>query len=221
MRRLASFLMLTVSLVSLTAGCTKSGDPGAGGPAADPAVTEAPVADSSAGSATPSDAAGTSMQLTPENTHIQFVGNHTGDDPNPRTGHFQAFSGELSWDPDSGALRTIQLNLQTSSLATDIPKLTNHLHSADFFDVNEYPDANFVSTSIQEEEGGTQRVAGNLTLLGNTQSIQFPVQTDASSGELRLTSEFSISRSRFGMTFGLDNVEDEVILTVTVNGGVQ
>ena len=44
------------------------------------------------------------VALTPQNTTIQFVGTHTGDEPNPRTGYFTKFTGELAIDEASKTL---------------------------------------------------------------------------------------------------------------------
>lgn len=228
------FFVLILCMSLLLSACNKSADPGASGsasndpalassdPSQDPAA-ETPASDASSAEEAFSESGGTTetLELSAESAHIQFVGNHTGDDPNPRTGHFEEFTGTLSWDPEAEKLIEIEVEIATPSLTTSIGNLTNHLRSADFFDVNEHPTLTFQSTDIGSEGPGTFQVTGNLTMLGNTQEITFPVQADFSSGEPKLTSEFSIQRSEFGMTYGMDRVEDEVFLTITVHGGVE
>jgi polyisoprenoid-binding protein YceI len=170
---------------------------------------DAPAADSSE---TP--AAGNEVALTPDNTKIQFVGIHVGDKPDPRTGTFGQFNGTATVG-DSG-LQSITIEIDTTSISTEMDKLTNHLKSADFFDVNQFRTATFKSTSIEAAED-TVTITGDLTLLGNTQSISFPATVSTTDG-LTLKAEFTIDRTQFGMEYGTDNVEKEVSMTVTVGG---
>ena len=228
------FIFLLVCTSFLLTACNKSADSGLSeSTPTDPALsnsdpvsemgTDTPTSEAPSSGETIPDPSGTTetMELSSESAHIQFVGNHTGDDPNPRTGHFEEFAGLLSWDPESENLVEIELEIATASLTTSIGNLTNHLRSADFFDVNEHPTLTFQSTDIRSEGAGEFQVTGNLTMLGNTNEITFPVRADLSSAEPKLTSEFSIQRSEFGMTYGMDRVEDEVFLTITVHGGVE
>jgi polyisoprenoid-binding protein YceI len=153
------------------------------------------------------------VALTPKNCRIQFVGTHAGEKPDPRTGHFAKFSGTAA--VDAGKLKSVAVNIDTKSLATDIDRLTNHLKSPDFFNVNEHPTAKFVSKSIESTPDGKTKITGELTLLGTTKSISFPaaVTTD---GGLSLKAEFPIDRTAFGMNYGVDRVEKTVQMTVTV-----
>jgi len=183
--------------------------------AAGPPPTETTAsAEAPAAAATPV-AAGNGVPLTPENTQIEFVGLHVGDEPNPRKGGFKAFSGTATLS--DGRLAVIDVQIDTTSLYTEIDKLTDHLKSPDFFDVRQHPQATFKSTVIEHDNAGGVKITGDLTLLGKTQSITFPATVSAASG-LSLKAEFKIDRTQFGMNFGLDNVEKEVAMTVTVGG---
>jgi polyisoprenoid-binding protein YceI len=81
--------------------------------------------------------------LTPKNTTIQFVGLHTGVDPKPRTGYFSKFKGELAIDKRTNIPTAANVDIETKSLITQIGRLTSHLQSPDFFDVEQFPKANF------------------------------------------------------------------------------
>ena len=222
--------MMLLSFVGLLmVGCAKSGDPGS----ADTSPNSSPEI---AGSDTPAhqptgDDAGSGSgmadrtELTPENTRIQFVGRHVvpegEEDPNKRTGNFEEFTGHIDWDAANASLKSISVEIQTASLTTGNEKLNNHLLSPDFFNANEHPQATFQSTSIASSGEAEFLVTGQLTLLGNAPEIQFPATVDASSPELKLSSEFSINRSEFEMNFGPAQVQDRVVMTITVNGGVE
>lgn len=153
------------------------------------------------------------VALAPSNTKIQFVGNHTGDDPKPRTGHFKDFTGKAAIN--GGKLTAVQVDIKTESLTTGIDKLTNHLKSPDFFDVREHPKATFQSTAIEADGEQKVKITGDLTLLGVTKSISFPA-TVSIGEDLSLKAVFTIDRTQFGMDYGLEGVEKDVEMTVTV-----
>jgi len=164
-------------------------------------------------------AAGTAM-LNPENTKIQFVGTHVGPKPDPRTGGFAKFSGTVQVDVAAKTLKSVSLDIETASLWTEIPMLTTHLKSADFLEVRQFPAVKFVSTKIAAGAGNAQ-ITGNLTLHGVTKEISFPAAIQIGEQGLTLTSEFSIDRSDFGMTFAPDKVVNKVALTVVVGERTQ
>jgi polyisoprenoid-binding protein YceI len=164
---------------------------------------------------------GRAVALTPENTRIQFVGTHSGDRPDPRTGGFEKFKGTMELDPGSGALKSVAVEIDTQSLWTEIPKLTTHLRSVDFFEVRQFPTATFKSTGIKQAAGGKYEITGNLTLHGVTKEIKFPAVLKSGPDGPVLRSEFKIDRTAFGMTWGPDRVEKEVALTVIVGEKVE
>jgi polyisoprenoid-binding protein YceI len=153
------------------------------------------------------------VALTPQNTKIQFVCAHAGDKPDPRTGHFAAFTGTAA--VDGSTLKSITVDIDTKSITTEFEKLTGHLKSPDFFDVNEHPKAKFVSKTITAKPDGKVEITGDLTLHGVTKSITFPATVSTASG-LTLTSEFKLDRTQFGMNFATDKVEKDVTMTVTI-----
>jgi polyisoprenoid-binding protein YceI len=158
------------------------------------------------------------VALTPQNTTIQFVGTHIGERPDPRTGYFTKFTGELAIDGAANELTAATLDIETSSLVTPITRLTGHLQSPDFFDVRTYPKATFklTKTEVTDAARGRFKLTGDLTIREVTKPITFPATLRISDAGAILTSRFKIERSEFGMTFGPDRIEDEVSLSVTV-----
>ena len=110
----------------------------------------------------------------------------------------------------------------SSIVVTDIPiekegnaKLSGHLKSADFFDTEAYPIANFEVTGIETVDGTTM-LSGNLTMKDATNNISFPVKTEMKDSMLTLTSEtFTIDRSKWNIKHGsksfFDNLGDKFI----------
>jgi polyisoprenoid-binding protein YceI len=93
------------------------------------------------------------VELNARNTTIQFVGTHVGDRPDPRTGYFTKFAGELAVDEAAKAPESVTVEIDTTSLTTPIGRLTGHLQSPDFFDVRQFPKASFESTKIEPVSG--------------------------------------------------------------------
>lgn len=152
--------------------------------------------------------------LDPTNTSIQFIGTHAGDEPNPRVGVFEAFQGTAT--VQAGTLESVSVEIETSSLKTPIPDLTNHLKSPDFFDAREHPTAKFESTSISAGEGSSYTITGNLTILGNSQEVSFPVDVEVTDAGLTLKGTTELDRTSFGMDKFTERVNKDVELSVTV-----
>lgn len=101
----------------------------------------------------------------------------------------------------------------------DKQKLTNHLKSNDFFDVEKNPKAEFVITSVEdftadntadnentEEsefklENPTHKITGNLSMRDSTLSISFPARVEMMDDKLTAEAKFNIDRTRWGVSF--------------------
>ncbi len=157
------------------------------------------------------------VTLSPENTLIQFVGTHLGDSPDPRTGNFQKFQGELSVDAKAKTLKSVQVEIDIASLWTPLPPLTTHLNSPDFFDSRQFPTATFKSTSIEPgSDSAEATIHGELTLHGESKEIEFPATLAWSDKDLSLKAAFVLDRNDFGMTFGAEKVHKDVMMTIAV-----
>jgi polyisoprenoid-binding protein YceI len=97
--------------------------------------------------------------------------------------------------------------IQTASVDTRTKDRDNHLRSADFFDVETYPEIRFVSTAIDEVDEGSYIVTGELTIRDTTKTMSVPLEligidTDPF-GNLRAGLEGSrrIDRKDWGVTW--------------------
>jgi len=62
----------------------------------------------------------------------------------------------------------------------------------------------------------THVITGDLTLHGTTKSISIPAMVTTTDDALTLTSTFTIDRTDYGMNFGTDKVNKEVIIKVSL-----
>jgi len=167
--------------------------------------------------ASPASAQGQKYQITPQNSKIEFIGSKVTGKHN---GSFGDFTGHIDYAGTPENSR-VNLTIKADSISADDPGLTKHLKSADFFDVEKFPEASFVSTAIKPggEKGATHTVTGNLTMHGVTKAVTFPATINVTPDTASVDSNFSINRKDFGINYpgARDNlIRDDVVLTLNV-----
>ena len=167
--------------------------------------------------ASPQNAQGQKYQITPQNSKIDFVGSKVTGSEN---GSFGNFSGQVDY---TGAPENSRVNItiNMNSVTTQSAGLDKHLKTADFFDVEKYPQATFVSTAIKPggDKGATHTITGNLTMHGVTKAITFPATIAVTPDTATVDSSFSVNRKDFGINYAgaADNlIRDDVVLTLHI-----
>jgi polyisoprenoid-binding protein YceI len=84
-------------------------------------------------------------------------------------GRFKAFTGTGETNAD-GTLKSAELAIDAASLDTNVEARDNHLRSADFFDVANYPQITFRSTMI-DQKGTDIAITGDLTMHGVSRPV--------------------------------------------------
>ncbi len=158
------------------------------------------------------------VSLSPENSKVEFVGTHVGDDPKPRLGGFAKFSGKLEMSEDGTKVKSLNLDFDTTSLWTQLGgKLTDHLKTADFLDIEKYPTANFASSRVTETDDPEKvDIVGKFTLMGRTNQITLPAKIKVTEQGVQLKTEMMLDRTSFGMTKMTEGVSKEVAITFSV-----
>ena len=87
------------------------------------------------------------------------------------TGRFQIFEGKIVYDEKQPTQAKVEGAIDAASIDTNVKKRDDHLRSADFFDVEKYPQATFKSTKVEDIGGDRLRIIGDLTLHGMTRSV--------------------------------------------------
>ncbi len=103
-------------------------------------------------------------------------------------------------------------------------KLEGHLKSADFFDVETHPTAQFEITSVSPVTGESDfnhNITGNLTLKGTSRSITIPAKVTMNDNEITATTpDFVIDRTEWGMQYGSDSGAIELAQDKIINDEV-
>ena len=102
-------------------------------------------------------------------TEVRFGWSHAG--VSMQTGEFTMASGKLVLDPDNVEQSSISVTIDAASVSTGFEALNTHLKSADFLEVETYPEITFESTSIERTGDMTANVAGDLTIHGVTKPV--------------------------------------------------
>lgn len=95
-------------------------------------------------------------------------------------------------------------------------KLVTHLKSDDFFKVDKNPTSEFKITSVQEKDGKTM-IKGDLTMLGKTESIEFPAKIENKDGKVTGTAKVELDRTKWGLTYGAGNIFKELTADKIIN----
>ncbi len=95
-------------------------------------------------------------------------------------------------------------------------KLVNHLKSADFFNVENYPTANFKITNVVPKgTPGDFKITGDLTIKGITKSIKFYANVAEMDGAKVSTATIELDRTDFDVRYGsgsfFDGLGDKTI----------
>jgi polyisoprenoid-binding protein YceI len=90
-------------------------------------------------------------------------------------GWFADFNGNMTSEGSEFEQSKIEVTINTTSVSTANEKRDGHLRSADFFDVEHFPTATFVSSAIKKTGEKTYDLEGNLTMKGTTQSVVLKV----------------------------------------------
>lgn len=124
-------------------------------------------------------------------------------------GRFDGVSGSITTSgagPDSLAF---DITIDVASVSSGNDKLDGHLKSPDFFSVKEFPSMTFKSTKASRNADGMWEVAGDLTMHGVTKPVTAKVeQTGRMKGRggeaIGFEATFTVDRSQFGMTYGVE-----------------
>jgi len=202
----------SLAILSLAIFLTACEDPAANKAKA---LTSNASTPASAAPAAPVAAKGESLAVTPENSKVLFTGSKvTG----KHEGGFNKFSGSIELVNEKPEESKVSVDIEAASVFTDTDALTKHLQTGDFFEVEKFPKASFVSTKIVPDAAkgaGNYTVTGDLELRGVKKSVTFPATIQVTPNDVSVNSEFAINRKDFGIVYAGkadDLIRDDVVI---------
>jgi len=167
--------------------------------------------------------------VDPTHSYTYFEVEHLG--VSIQRGRFDRTSGKFTLDRAAKA-GAVEFAVETASVSTgdnvkgSRPRtLDDHLKTADFFNVAEFPRMNFKSTGVKFAGDNPAEITGTLTLLGVTKPVTLKVERwvckDNPMSKKPMcggNASGSLKRTDFGMKYGVPAIGDDVRLLVSIEG---
>jgi polyisoprenoid-binding protein YceI len=159
-------------------------------------------------------------------TEIRFSWDHLG--LSRKSGRFLDMDGTLEFTPTEPEKGSIDVSIRTSSIATGVRELDDHLKSPDFFRATAHPQITFKSTGVTATSDRGGKLNGNLTIAGITKPVtldviwnftgEYPLSSINPAYQGKWVSGFSattaIARSDFGLKRAIPLISDEIQITI-------
>ena len=167
--------------------------------------------------------------IDPNHTFMYWEVEHLG--VSTQRGRFERSSGKFTLD-HAAKTGVVELAVETASLSSgdnvkgSRPRtLDDHLRTADFFNVAEFPRMTFKSTGVKFAGDNPTEIAGQLTLLGVTKPLTLKVERwvckDNPMSKKPMcggNATAALKRSDFGMKYGIPAIGDELKLWFEFEG---
>ena len=169
--------------------------------------------------------------IDPVHSEVSFVVRHMM--VSKVRGRFDKFEGTIVTTEDPLG-STVTASVDLSSINTGQEQRDAHIRSADFFEVEKYPEMTFTSTAVKEGEDGLV-LEGDLSLKAVTKTVAFKLEVNGigpdSYGGTRIgfSASTQINRKDFGVDFngpipgvpGGVAVSENVTITLEIEGVLQ
>jgi polyisoprenoid-binding protein YceI len=157
----------------------------------------------------------TTWKVDPMHSKLGFIITHMG--IADVAGYFRTFEVTVSSSQADFSDAVIQMTTDVKSVDTFVEPRDNHLRSADFFDVEKYPQMTFTSTSVERIEGNKYKLTGDLTMHGVTRQVVMDMvyrgtvtNDKGSTAGLQITGALKRSDFGIGEKFQAPALSDEV-----------
>lgn len=158
----------------------------------------------------------TKWSFDPAHTSVEFEISHMV--LTDVTGKFQSFEGQVLADQEDFSDARIEFRINTGSINTENERRDKHLRSADFFDVEKYPQITFKSYSLKKTEGNRYILKGEITMHGVSRDITLDVVFNGTAtdpwGNFKAGFRVSgtLNREEFGLTWNTPLENGDLLL---------
>ena len=154
-----------------------------------------------------------SYKIDPSHSEVGFTIRHMVS--NVR-GRFNDFSGTVDMDAKAPQKGSVEFSVKTTSIDTGNADRDKHLRTADFFDVEKYPEITFKSDSVKPAGKDKYNVTGTLTMHGVSKKVTLPVTFNGEGKD-----PWGNTRAGFETATKLDRKEYGIVWNKAIdNGGV-
>lgn len=125
---------------------------------------------------------------------LGFSGNYQGD---AFHGRFKQFDADIRFDPDHLDRARFDVTVKPGSVDTQNPERDQTLTGSDFFAVNRFPTAHFVTTAFHRDADGSVTADGHLELRGTRQPVTLKVHFKPQGKDATLVVDTTLDRLAF------------------------
>lgn len=166
-------------------------------------------------------------------TEVRFYWDHAG--VSEQSGEWGSVTGQVTFDPGNVEATTVSVTIDAASVNTGFVPLDDHLKSADFFEVDKYPQITFTSTNVIKTGPESVRVTGDVTIKETTKPVTLDVTLmhmgkhpvgeflpQYYGGEwLGIHATGTLIRSDYGVSFGAPLTSDHIRLEISTEMQMQ
>ena len=160
-------------------------------------------------------------ELDDTHAYLSFSYSHLGLS-NPQI-QFADFDASLQLDGNDMSQSKVNITIDATSVDSAVPALDDDLKGADFFDVENYPEITFHSTTYEESSERSGRLTGDLSVRGVTKPVTLDVTINSAAMNplnrremIGFSATGSVKRSDYGLTAYAPVASDELSLEVQV-----
>jgi polyisoprenoid-binding protein YceI len=153
----------------------------------------------------PTPATATTWAIDASHTAVEFSVRHMM--VSSTKGRFTGVAGTLIVDEQNPENSSADVTIDASTVDTREERRDAHLRSADFLEVETYPEITFKTTRIVPEKSDRYKIYGDLTVHGVTQPVVLDTEyfgqskTPWGTEVIGFAAETKISRKDFGLTY--------------------
>jgi polyisoprenoid-binding protein YceI len=165
---------------------------------------------------------GGDYKIDPAHSIIGFAIRHL--EINWVEGRFKDFTGTVHYNDADVTKSSVEFTAKVESIDTGIEPRNKHLRTADFFEVEKYPEMTFKSTRVERKGKASYVLYGDFTLKGVTKQISLPftitgaIKDPQGNTRFGINAQTKINRRDYGITYGkaMDNGGLDVGNEVTI-----
>jgi len=134
------------------------------------------------------------QKLLPAQSELRFTARQMGV---PVSGQFRKFDAQINFDSSKLPTSKVELTIDMGSATLGSAEMDSELPKAPWFNVPKFPLARFSSTTIRALGSGKYEMLGSLSIKGQTQDVQVPLNMTQSGAVTVATGALPIKRLRF------------------------
>ena len=121
----------------------------------------------------------------------------------PVEGAFKRFTAKIRINPSKPEAGLANIEIDLASIDAGSEEANDEVRGKSWFNVAEFPRANFVSSSVKSLGAGRFEVLGKMTIKGKTMDTRAPFTFKEDKGMLLIDGAFTLNRLDFGIGSGL------------------